>query len=72
MTLLHVLGGASLLILVAVSTVVRAGLGVGHAYDVAVPDAAERRAEAGAVAVEELLGMAVPAQSGPLRDRLRP
>ncbi len=69
MTVMHVLGGVSLVVVVAVSSVVRAGLS-GHV--------GERAAAAGDEDVVVSLQMptrdegVVPAAFGPLRDRMRP
>lgn len=71
MALLHVLGGISLLILVAVSTVIRAGIGVEPAVD-------ERGVIAGdddARFCDVVLDRWAVRASGPpghLRDRMRP
>lgn len=73
MTVVHVLGGVSLVVVVAVSSVLRAGLGV---------HVAERAATAMVAAGDETVvaplqmtapnAAWVPAGSGPLRDRMRP
>ncbi|WP_145478964.1 hypothetical protein [Stenotrophomonas rhizophila] len=76
MTLMHVLGGLSLLILVAVATMVRAGIGFEHGDRAAVQ---EEAAEVDAGEVEEpplepvvSLGPVGPLHFGPLLDRMRP
>ena len=73
-TLLHVLGGTSLLIGVGVSTVVRAGIGLDYR---AVPQDAARSADVvvewGGAYLCDAVG--VPVSGGPpghLRDRMRP
>jgi hypothetical protein len=73
---MHVLGGLSLLILVAVATMVRAGIGFEHG-DVAAGE--EEAAEVDAVELEEpplepvvSLGPMGPLHFGPLLDRMRP
>lgn len=73
MTLVHVLGGASLLILVAVSTMVRAGIGLdwGDAEVVASEVVEEAAAEAVEAAEEPVAVLATP-PFGPLRDRMSP
>lgn len=69
MTVAHVLGGVSLVVVVAASSVVRAGLG---------PQVGERAVAAGDEDVVSPLQMpardegVVPAAFGPLRDRMRP
>jgi len=73
MTLVHVVGGASLLILVAVSTVIRAGIGSGWREDVTKkPQNVETAAGEAAGLVEEPVGVLVAPQFGPLLDRMRP
>jgi hypothetical protein len=73
MTLVHVLGGASLLILVAVSTVIRAGIGLDWGSpEPAAPDAAEETAADAVEAVEEPVAGLVAPHFGPLLDRMRP
>ncbi|MBT2767843.1 hypothetical protein J7J08_09340 [Stenotrophomonas sp. ISL-67] len=69
MTLMHVLGGLSLLILVAVSTMVRAGIGFEHGDGPAGP---EEGAAADAVDVAEPVATLGPLHFGPLLDRMRP
>lgn len=75
MTLMHVLGGLSLLILVAVASMVRAGLGVEHADG---PSAGEQEAVAEVDAAEvvesalEPVTALGPVHFGPLLDRMRP
>jgi hypothetical protein len=80
MTLIHVLGGASLLILVAVSTVIRAGIGLDRGEGApakCVPEtveAATATAEADE-AVEEPVAVLVDWLAppfGPLLDRMGP
>lgn len=72
MTLVHVLGGASLLILVAVSTVIRAGIGLDWGGAKAAPDAVEETAADAVETVEEPVAMLVTPHLGPLLDRMRP
>ena len=73
MTLMHVLGGLSLLILVGVATMVRAGIGFEHGDGTAVQEGA---AEVDAVEVVEPplepVASLGPLQFGPLLDRMRP
>jgi len=77
MTFVHVLGGVSLLVLVAVSTVIRAGIGVDHAdvvqpeQDAVAPVAGEAPASV-AEPVAEPVAVLVTPQFGPLLDRMRP
>jgi hypothetical protein len=75
MTLIHVLGGASLLILVAVSTVIRAGIGLdrgeGAPAKPETVEAATATAEADE-AVEEPVAVLVAPPFGPLLDRMGP
>lgn len=77
MTLMHVLGGLSLLILVAVSTMIRAGIGFEHGDGTAEErETAVDAAETGAtevVADPTLDPVAVlgPIHFGPLLDRMR-
>ncbi|WP_447786897.1 hypothetical protein [Stenotrophomonas bentonitica] len=70
---MHVLGGLSLLILVGVATMVRAGIGFEHGDGTAVQEGA---AEVDAVGVVEPPLEPVAAlgtlQFGPLLDRMRP
>ncbi|WP_312325804.1 hypothetical protein [Stenotrophomonas sp.] len=73
MTLMHVLGGLSLLILVAVSTMIRAGIGFEHG------DGATGQEEAEVDATEEMVEPPLdpvatlgPIHFGPLLDRMRP
>jgi hypothetical protein len=72
-TLMHVLGGLSLLILVGVATMVRAGIGFEHGDGTAVQEGA---AEVDAVGVVEPPLEPVASlgtlQFGPLLDRMRP
>ena len=73
MTVVHVLGGVSLLVVVAVSSAVRVGLGV----HVGESTAAATVAVDGEDIVAPIQMPArdegvVPAASGPLRDRMRP
>ncbi|WP_421568004.1 hypothetical protein [Stenotrophomonas sp. PD6] len=75
MTLIHVLGGASLLILVAVSTVIRAGIGVDRGEGApSKPETVEAAAAAAAAeaaeAVEEPAAVLVAPPFGPLLDRM--
>lgn len=73
MTLVHVLGGASLLILVAVSTVIRAGIGLDRGgAETAAADAVEETAADAVDTVEEPVAMLVTPHLGPLLDRMRP
>jgi hypothetical protein len=73
MTLIHVLGGASLLILVAVSTVIRAGIGLDRAEGApAKPETVEAAAEAVEEPVEEPVAVLVAPPFGPLLDRMGP
>lgn len=73
MKLIHVLGGLSLLILVGVSTMIRAGIGVEwgeHAPE--EPAAVESVAGEAVEALEEPVAMPVLPQFRPLLDRVRP
>lgn len=73
MTFVHVLGGASLLILVAVSTVIRAGIGLDWGDpEPAGPGAAEEAAADAVETVEEPVAGFVAPHFGPLLDRMRP
>lgn len=73
MTLVHVLGGASLLILVAVSTVIRAGIGWDPGDAVQSEQGAVKAAAGEAVQpVEEPVTVLVTPQFGPWLDRMRP
>lgn len=70
---MHVLGGLSLLILVAVSTMIRAGIGFEHG------DGATGQKEAEVDATEEMaeppldpVATLGPIHFGPLLDRMRP
>jgi len=68
--LMHVLGGLSLLILVGVATMVRAGIGFEHGDGTAVQEGA---AEVDAVdVVERPLEPVASLHFGPLLDRMRP
>lgn len=73
MTVMHVLGGVSLVVVVAVSSVVRAGLGVRGGESTAAATVA-----VGGENIVAPIQMSardegvVPAASGPLRDRMRP
>jgi len=74
---MHVLGGLSLLILVAVSTMIRAGIGFEHGDgagaegEVAV-DAAETNAAGGAEPALDPVAVLGPIHFGPFLDRMRP
>lgn len=73
MTGVHVLGGVSLVVVVAVSSVVRAVLG-GHVRETAVA-ATLAAGDEDIVAPIQMPARdegAVPAAFGPLRDRMRP
>jgi hypothetical protein len=73
MTLIHVLGGASLLILVAVSTVIRAGIGLDRGEGApAKPETFEAAAAEPDEAVEEPVAVLVATPFGPLLYRMGP
>ena len=73
MTVVHVLGGVSLVVVVAVSSVVRAGLGVhvGERAAAAVIAAGDDEVVTQMQMPARDEGV-VPAAFGPLRDRMRP
>lgn len=73
MTGVHVLGGVSLVVLVAVSSVVRTGLGahVGERAATAMLSAGDEDVGARLHVPTRDEGV-VPAAFGPLRDRMRP
>lgn len=71
---MHVLGGLSLLIVIAVASTVRAGIEFEHGDGPARPqecDAADAVA-VGALPVEAVAPPSAPLPFGPLRDRMRP
>jgi len=76
--LMHVLGAVSLLVLVAVSTMVRAGIGLDHMAGVAGNQIAEPPPESivePEVSPETALdpaAISAPMHFGPLLDRMRP
>lgn len=72
MTLMHVLGGLSLLIGVAVASMVRAGMGFEHGQGPAVQEAAEVEAVEPPLEPVASSGPVGPLHFGPLLDRMRP
>ena len=72
MTAVHVLGGVSLVVVVAVSSVVRAGLDARVGERATAVDAGGEEAVVSQIQMSAWEKGVVPAAFGPLRDRMRP